>query len=464
MALITTCMTGPLAIWLYPASYQEKREAERRRELEWNGDNLSPDSLKVGNASESTIEKLQGSEVKRLLVYLRLDSLPSLFTFIALLGGDRSTVSTKVHRTKSELETVKEEPNNSATALVPKRPLEVHGLRILELTERTSSLMQASEVDDYSGRDPVVNAFKTFAQLSNVAVSGGVSVVPESQYAETLTSQASNHLSDLVLIPWSEDATGVLGIDSLASGMQEAFIQKTLDTAHCNTAVFFNRGFGGMSNVEARPMSRASRPTPQHQTPIQPFVDRSHHIYFPFFGGVDDRVALRFVLQLAQNPNITVTVIHFKVPISAGPKKSAAVNIIERVSFRESSSKLEITERVNTEELNASAAQDRALLHTIRDSLSSALASRVVFMEAATSAPIADCLNHARQEIGQSPRNAGDLIVVGRGRQYHLADASEHVGNVDLRKTLGVVAESMISGGVRGSVLVMHAGGRGLDN
>lgn len=458
MALITTVMTTPLTMWLYPPEVQQKLEARRRGEMEWTGDNLAgPEVLKGDNTSESTLEKIQGNEVKRLLVYLRLDILPSLFTFIALLGGDPSAVSTKIHRTKPDIKASIEEREGSITAL-PKRPLEVHGLRMLELTERSSSLMKVNEIDDYSGRDPVVNAFRTFAQLNNVAVSGGVAVIPESQYAETLTSQASTHFSDLVLIPWSDAHDGILGIDALASGIQESFIQKALETSTCNTAVFFNRGFGGNSSVENRPVSRASK---IHNAPIQPFVDRSHHVFFPFFGGVDDRAALRFVLQLAQNSNITVTIIHFKIAPSVH-KNVAKVQVQERSSFRISSSKLEITERVNTEDRNASAAQDQALLYSVQDSVASGLHSRVMFMEIPTSSPIEDCLAHAREEIGQSPRNAGDLMVVGRGRHPQLT-ATPEPGNADLRKTLGIVAESLITGGVRGSVLVMQAGGRGME-
>lgn len=255
-----------------------------------------------GQAEASAPKSSQ--EVRRLLVYLRLDSLPSLFTFIALLGGDRSSFSTIVHRSKSELETVPE---------VSKRPLEVHGLRMLELTERTSSLMKLSEVDEYTYRDPIVNAFRTFAQLNNIAVSGSVSIVPESSYAETLTSQASDQFSDLVLIPWSDTPEDIYGLDSVASGIQDAFIQKTLEIATTNIAVFFDRGFGGQPAVEPRALSRtvsgvSLRSRTTNQAPISPIADRSHHVYFPFFGGVDDRVALRFVLQLARNSNITVTV------------------------------------------------------------------------------------------------------------------------------------------------------------
>jgi hypothetical protein len=413
------------------------------------------------------------------LVYLRLDTLPSLFTFIALLGGDRSAVAAKVHRSKTELETVpeREDPSTDSTsALVSKRPLEVHGVRILELTERTSSVMKSSELDEYSYRDPVVNAFRTFAQLNNVAVSGGVSIVPEGSFAETLTSSAADHFSDLVLIPWSESGS-ICETDSAdgtqSSGIQDVFIQKILGEASCNTAIFVNRGFGGPSLPESRALIRtvsglSLRSHRSHrETPIQPIADRSHHVYFPFFGGVDDRVALRFVLQLAQNNNITATIIHFNMPIQSTYKAPEVTSeAVRAAAGRASSSRLSISERVDTETLYAGAAQDAALVHTLRDSLPAALSSRVVFVDVATTTPIADCLDHARQEIGQSPRNAGDLVIVGRGKHTRMNELAEMGGasaNVEMRRTLGAVAESIISGGVRGSVLVIQAGGRGLE-
>jgi Kef-type K+ transport system membrane component KefB len=466
MALVTTVSTTPLVSWLYPPAYQQKLDAWKRGEIDWDGNRLAPESEGDSSTPDRPIEKFQTNEVRRLLVYLRLDSLPSLFTFIALLGGDRSSVSTKVHRSKSELETVPEDATSST--LVSKRPLEVHGLRMLELTERTSSVMKSSEVDEYTYRDPVVNAFRTFAQLNNVAVSGGVSIVPEGSYAETLTTQAHDHFSDLVLIPWSDTSEDIYGLDSVASGVQDSFIQKTLETATTNTAVFFNRGFGGQAGVESRTLSRtvsgvSLRSRTTSHAPVPPIVDRSHHVYFPFFGGADDRVALRFVLQLAQNSNITVTVIHFNMPIQSGIKRPASAHVAEASSFHASSSKLDITERVDTEALYQGAAQDSALLHTLRDSLPVALTSRVVFVEVATTAAIDDCLAHARQEVGQSPRNAGDLVVVGRGRHGRMAELYDGSGNTEMRKTLGVVAETLITGGVRGSVLVIQAGGRGLE-
>ncbi|KAH6719248.1 Sodium/hydrogen exchanger family-domain-containing protein [Leptodontidium sp. MPI-SDFR-AT-0119] len=468
MALVTTVATTPLVLALYPPWYQKKLEAWKRGEVDWDGNRLMPEV----DSPKDSAEKLRNNQVRKLLVYLRLDSLPSLFTFIALLGGDRATVSTKIHKAKSELATVPEGAASDSTSTVAsKRPLEVHGVRILELTERTSSVMQSSELDDYGRRDPVVNAFRTFAQLNNVAVSGDVSIVPEDSYAETLTSQASDHSSDLVLIPWNDsDSSTEFGAvhDSLSASVQDAFIQKTLETAVCNIAVFYNRGFGGPSTNQAEPkLSRTISGLSMRshrEAAVAPVADRSHHVYFPFFGGADDRVALRFVLQLAQNSNVTVTVVHFNTPIQSGSEKTPEViNESSQSSIPGNSSKLTISERVDTETMYATAAQDVALLHTLRDSLPASLTSRVVFVDVATTTPITDCLSHARQEIGQSPKNAGDLIVVGRGKHSRILETF-HANNYEMRKTLGPIAEAIVSGGVRGSVLVIKAGARAQES
>jgi hypothetical protein len=349
---------------------------------------------------------------------------------------------------------------------------------MLELTDRTSSVMKVSEMDEYTYKDPVVNAFRTFAQLNNVAVSGDVSVVPEASYAETLTAQASDHFSDLILIPWNENGVisdGDSTDDHFSSGIQDIFIQKTLEKATCNTAIFVNRGFGGPAISESRPLSRSVSGLSlrsHREAPLQPIADRSHHLYFPFFGGADDRAALRFVLQLAQNSNITATIIHFVMPILSHARENKSPEIMSEAtkvnSGRESGSQLAISERIDTGALYAGAAQDTALLHTLRDSLPASLMDRVVFVEVPTTTPVADCLTHARQEIAQSPRNAGDLVVVGRGQHATIATAETDFGSnpsgAELRKTLGVVAETIISGGVRGSVLVIQAGGRGLSS
>lgn len=462
MALVTTVSTTPLTSFLYPPAYQKKLEAWKRGEIDWDGNRLLPEV-----DTEHDLEKLQSTNVRRLLVYLRLDSLPSLFTFINLLGADGSTV-TKRHKTKEEFASSVE---GLSSTLEKMRPLEVHGVRILELTERTSSVMKVAEADEYTFRDPVVNTFRTFAQLNNVAVSGGVSIVPESSYAETLTGRAADISSDLVLIPWSEngsiaegDSTLILSDscsqDRYSSGSYNLFIQEALDKAVCNTAVFVNRGFGG-SSIPERPLQKtiSSLSLRSHrQAQLRPIADRSHHVFFPFFGGSDDQVALRFVLQLAQSSNITATILHIlpSIPSTVGASSKGPA-----VTSAPTDQKITTTSQVH----------DVAFLHNLRDSLPEALASRVVFSDHATSDPLSTCLDHAKQEVGQSPRNAGDLIVIGRGKNLtsFLADVDlsssqlSYGANLEVRNSLGLLAEAVIMGGVKASVLVMQAADQALD-
>jgi hypothetical protein len=206
MALVTTVATTPLTLALYPPWYQKKLEAWKRGEIDWEGNHLDSEGRQI---PERALEKIQEAKIRRLLVYLNLDSLPSLFTFIVLLGGNRTTTVTKIHRSKASLSSVPEDVRASLERnLTPdgerKRSLEVHGLRLVELTDRTSSVMQVAELEGTGYSDPVINAFRTFAQLNNIAASGSVSVVPEYSYGETMANLASDHSSDLVLIPWSE--------------------------------------------------------------------------------------------------------------------------------------------------------------------------------------------------------------------------------------------------------------------
>lgn len=456
MALVTTVATTPLTSWLYPPWYQKKVEAWKRGDIDWDDNSLA-------HVDQSQAAKIQNSQVRRLLVYLRFDSLPSLFTFITLLGGDLPASTDRTHRAKKEPTTTTE-----AEVVPVKRPLEVYGLRMLELTERTSSVMKVSEEDEYAYRDPVVNAFRSFAQLNNVAVSGTVSIVPESSYGETLINKASDVMSDLILIPWSEsgslsDGNGAVDFASsqvrLTAGPHTNFIQQVLSRATSNTAVFVNRGFGAPRIQKERPhlartVSNVSLRSRHTETAVAPVADRSHHIFFPFFGGVDDRVALRFVLQLAKNSNVTATITHFTTPlpsVAASDAKNAA-SAASGIPASES-------------------AADTGLLHTLRDSLPDPISSRVVFTETNTTTPVADAVSHASQETGQSPRNAGDLVVVGRGHSAYLqsllsparsAVGTAYATDAEIRKTLGPIGEGILSSNVKASVLVIQAGGDGL--
>ncbi|ORY61338.1 K+/H+ antiporter 1 [Pseudomassariella vexata] len=451
MALVTTIATSPMVKLLYPPSYQKKLEAWKRGEIDWDGQPLHSEGANQADSAQ----RAQNTKIRRLLVYLRLDSLPSIFTFISLLGEENVIV-------KSSLD-APHDNDAEQDALVRKRPLEVHALRILELTERTSSVMQVAESDEFSRRDPVVNAFRTFSQLHDVAVSGSVVVAAEDSYAQVLVSHASDHDSDFVLIPWSEGGSNTIDQstpfkasteDRFSGRAHLEFIQNTLNKAVCNTGIFIGNGFSGIAPIH-RPRQALSRVVSgislrSHKEPaLLPISDKTHHLFFPFIGGVDDRVALRFVLQLARNPNITVTIAHLNWT-SDGDDDVAAIP--ESPGAAAESKQAVITEIT---------AQDMFLLSSLQSSLAPELASRVAFADVSvnSSSVLNQAVDAANAKVGLNPRNAGDIIVVGRRHSRLTFKTPED----ELAETVGSLGAKLTREGLKASLLVIQAAGPGLE-
>ena len=381
------------------------------------------------------MDKELRTDCRRFLISLRLDSLPSIFTFIALLGGEKpDTAVAKLHPSKEGKYPGAETDKRPS---VTQRPLEVHGLRMLELTERMSSVMKESEADECSTRDPVVNAFHTFGQLNNVAVSGEVQFAPEAQYAALLGDQASDHASDMVLLPWSETgslseiATVPFGEGSqgtFSNASYNSFVYDFFQSTPCHAAVFVNNGFGAIPREEPRPLTRIAtdlslRSNQPHAT--APLRDLSHHIFFPYMGSVDDRVALRFVLRLATNPNVTATIVQFK-----GVGNATAVSVVPE-------------------------SDSDAFFHSMADSLPEGMQSRVIFDTVDTANASDECVERAKAEVGLSPKNAGDLVVVGRGHGATLQESDASKGEVE--HSLSWMSKALISSNLKASILVIQA-------
>ena len=452
MALVTTFATTPLTLALFPPWYQRKLAAWKRGEIDWDGNRLATEEAHRNDDSSSP-EKDQRSDLRRLLVCLRLDSLPSLFTFVTLLNGDNSAaIVPKIHPTRHS----KARDSGTDRKVSPaKRPLEVHGVRMLELTDRLSSVMKEAEADDLARRDPVVNAFHTFGQLNNVAVSGEVQLVPEGAYSDLLNDRATVQRSDMILLPWSETGnfsealmTNMVENTSNAFGNSayNHFVSKLLDSASCNAAVFVNNGFGALSREDSRQLSRIPTGSSlrDFSSAMAPFSDQSHHIFFPFIGGDDDHVALRFVLKLAQNPNVTATILHLR-------NTGEGTEVIGMAVTKGDAT-------VDTSSKNSSYDHDRTFFASMADSLAGELQSRVVFDATDSTEPVQDALDHARAEVGLSPKNAGDLIIVGRRHRRVLSGPHAAMQEGDIRLSLGVLAETMILGNVKASVLTIQAG------
>ncbi|KAK5126672.1 hypothetical protein LTR85_009606 [Meristemomyces frigidus] len=454
MALVTTFATTPLTAALYPPWYQRKLESWKRGEIDWDSGAPLFDGASDADSDGINVQKLETAKVRSLLVYLRPDNMPTLLAFVSLLGGKPSDSEEKKHPSRAK-EAPQQEPV-PVPAAEKKRPIEVHGLRLVELTERTSTVMQVSEVEEYSIFDPVLNAFRVLGQIYNLAVSGEVTIVPESSFANTLVSKAIEESSDLLLLPWSETGSmsesQTISSDSvrnkMASDSYSSFMSEALNTAQCNTAIFINNGFSG--SLKQRPsalqrsMSALSIRSHRDHATMMPNVDRSHHVFFPFFGGADGRVALRLVLQLAESPEVTATIVHIKgLEDSDGRPRSQEV---QQTTVTAKGAQQHLMRTGTT----AQREDDATFFATMQKSLAADLQDRVVFATAATSTPYDTIVAMAQQEVGANPKNGGDVIVVSRRR---------NTGG----SCLGDAAEAVIASGIRASLLVVQSRGSGLD-
>jgi hypothetical protein len=126
-----------------------------------------PTSDRAAEIGGVEAEKAESAPVKKLLVYLRLDTMPTILALVGLFG-DRAEITSREHPSFAEQEGL------DASIVLPPRSVQVHGVRMVELNERGSTVMKVSEVDEYTAFDPVLNAFRVLGQMFNLAVSGEV--------------------------------------------------------------------------------------------------------------------------------------------------------------------------------------------------------------------------------------------------------------------------------------------------
>lgn len=445
MALVTTFLTTPLTVSLYPTWYQIKVARWRRGEIDWNDNPLPQDSRSDGVTAVK--DQLKTVPVRKLLVYLRLDGLSGICTLAALLTPTRGAALSKprMHPSKTPTpneQTVEEPPTGDE---VETTALRVHGVRLMELTDRDSSVMKVS-AGESALWDPVINTFRAFGEWHDLSLMAGVSVVPEHSYADTVITMAHNDSSDLLLLPWSETGTltdrqNGLDVDQKSrfiNGEYAGFVSNILDGVSGNVGILVDHnadepakkpsiqrtpsGLGNQASIWSRP----------------PKGNRSHHLVLPFLGGDDDRFALRFVLQLAQNDQVTATIIQLGASRPSSPKATPS----------------------------ASDSSDVAFFETLRDSIPGDLQERVIFQSQPTSDSISDtaqlALTAVLAELDRGSNKHGNIVVVGRrsgpdGSTIEL-NPDENIGS-GTRQALGNIASVLVQpeNKVFGSVLVLQA-------
>ncbi|CAI7651069.1 unnamed protein product [Penicillium glandicola] len=459
MALVTTFLTTPLTTLLYPRWYQVKVERWRRGEIDWEGNPVQRDDRNDSVALAKN--QLKTVPVRKLLVYLRLDGLSGVCTVAALLSSKRrASVSSRIHPSKmpKQNEQTVEDPITSEES--DDTTLKVHGVRLMELTDRDSSVMKVAAAGEHALWDPVVNTFRAFGDWHDLSLMAGVSVVPEYSYADTVIGMAQQDTADLLLLPWSETGTladrhSGLEIDDanrFSNGAYTSFVSDILQrvTGHVGILVEYSPA----SASSKRPTITRTVSGMSLQSSVfarQPTGSRSHHIVLPFFGGDDDRFALRLILQLAQNEQVTATVIQI-----SGLSSDAAKTGVSTVVSASSSSAIPAS----------SSQSDVVFFETLRDSVPQDLQERVVFLQPAVKETITDPVQMAvvsvREELNHTSNKANNIVIVGRrsiSSEIELGLPEDGVGH-DTRRALGAVGTAMVQpeSKIYGSVLVLQAG------
>lgn len=431
MALLTTFATTPIVSGLYPPWYQKKIAAWRRGEIDWEtGAPISPSSSSCDpKPAPQALER-----VNRLLVYLRLDNMSSLLQLLSMFGDPSSSQSAAAADTD---DASGENANASAISQPRHNAVWAHGIRLLQLTDRDSSVMTVAQVDDYTRCDPVVNTFRTVGQLHNLATSGEVAIMPETRFAEALAMKSSKMSSDLVLVPWTE--TGAMGdaqilssatVDDKIGSSYGTFVKSVFDSTDHNVAVFFSRSdptLEGKSNEHVQLTRTYSFGTLREDVPDAPSPNKPYHIFLVYFGDEDDRLALRLVLQLCEKSKATATILRAQVSATETSSSTPKNDLFESASTH----------------------------------LSESMASRVKFETATGYSSVEELLQYATSEtmsdvpeVGAEPK----LVVIGRREGASLDEGKlAYRSREDLRTCLGSLAGHFVAGGVRADLLVVQA-------
>ncbi|KIM29630.1 hypothetical protein M408DRAFT_68062 [Serendipita vermifera MAFF 305830] len=479
MALVLTFVTTPLALAVYPPEHRIPQVPLHRE-------------VKKGEEEKAIERKTEPSEdgfKSRFSVILnRIEHLPAIMTLTQLLQPSQSSFGNSTSQSS--------EGGGPAPIDLNEKVVTLDAIRLIELTERTSAVMQSSEADEVLQRDALASIFQTFGHLNSISVSATLSVVSHESFPASVESHVHEKDSDMVIIPWhisGEDALpsavsynpfdGVFGqgraapSEKASSVMYSQFVRRVFSTAPADVTLFIDRG---VSHVGGRGTSAAQ------------------HILVPFMGGPDDRIALEFAVQFCANPHVTATILRIKKveqdalsPVetgtveteSKGPHAQGNVTTVMSTSgFPDTIYALPTTQtRMESENADnlifaryAPSAGDNtpALPNRVKEAL-----TRVKFDTTATADPLHKLLEYVNSErtaSGDGKRNL--LVLVGRGRR--MAAESHHdeiktimqqndaknagVGGETLR-TVGDMAAALLVG-TKASVLVMQAALPSTDN
>ncbi|KAJ1959415.1 hypothetical protein GGI12_004349 [Dipsacomyces acuminosporus] len=341
-ALVTTFVTTPAVVWLYPPKYQRRLEEAGGKE-----DDDAQSAITRRHGPEA------GSPMHLLIVLSRLQQVPSLMTLLGYLHHQPElSGARKLTSGENSKESAVVKPKTIHGYLY--RPIRVFGLRLLELTSRNSSIMHQYESELQVVTDPVMSMFRAFARVANMIFHASLSYSDPEHFVDTVLGSSRDADAELTIVSAfghgnndhafiSTSASSANPLDNVSPGwftsmgwgfttaQQAAFITSLFDKSETHVGVFIDCGLSNAGDFAAATTSNeltrdTTSPEKENQITIATEQPAASHVpnplYFadgrrvplvviPFFGGPDDRQALRLAADLCTHSSVQVVVWRF---------------------------------------------------------------------------------------------------------------------------------------------------------
>jgi hypothetical protein len=347
-ALVLTFMTTPLVSWLYPPQFRRRITASGANFLNVPDD----EAVARGRVTKSGFD--EDLKTRFTVVLDKLEHLPGMMALTQLIQPSLSEPRS-VSMQKDALP----------------RSITTEALRLIELSDRVSAVMKSSISDTLLLTDPMLSIFRMFGHLNGIKVSPALSIVKFDDLAYSVAEHAKNHDSDMILMPWLPPVHTSIDRNSPtppldahqpllpppitpnptaasnASGFKSHFSHNPFDILFKSSEGGGMPGSGGndISNSVSFIHSQFVRGVfSQSKTDVALFVDQNTldlssivgnsdgvgvHVFLPFFGGPDDRLALDFVVQICANPRVRGTVVRMtksdEVAVGTGDAQAGAL-------------------------------------------------------------------------------------------------------------------------------------------
>ncbi|KAH9080283.1 Sodium/hydrogen exchanger family-domain-containing protein [Lactarius deliciosus] len=471
-ALLLTFATTPTVSFLYPPHLRSRATA--------TGPSFAsvrdPKDDESGTKGRwpSTGHDEDGVWKRRFTVILdKIEHLPSMMAITQLLQPP----TPPTYRTDNS-------SSGQRSGMEEEEPAHFGALRLIELTDRPSDVMKSSATDALLHTDPLLAIFRTFSELNGLSVSAALSMVPFDALATSVGEHVRAAGAQLVLVPWlpsaqaapesggvptsdAADAAAATADRSLFDSLFRTSGSTSLLHSHFVRGVFAQAGTNVALFVGRAPLG----------------VREETHLFLPFFGGPDDRLALDLVVQLCANPRVRATVARVT-------KHDVRAELATPEAAHRAEDKEELDMHANTIMTIASVRSAPGFPDTMygnattQTRMQSETADGVTWARYAPPAAaatndraLADALSRVTFEELASPtplqaalRRAGALeraiVVVGRSRRLAVEDhhaelrtLEEEHGAVraDVRKTVGDVGTAFVMAGTNATLLVMQA-------